>query len=115
MFFRYVKIKEKKKLAENSILSGKMIMIYRIGLKYCGGCNPQYDRVQAVASIKKRLKKKVEFVSYEDPDAQGTLVVAGCPTACVDLKLFEGRPIWVVTSPQDVERFIEMMSNRCDE
>ncbi len=83
----------------------------RIGLKYCGGCNPQYDRVQAVVSIKKRLEDKVEFVSYEARDAEGILVVAGCPTACVDLKPFEGRPIWVVTSLRDVERFAETISD----
>jgi hypothetical protein len=82
----------------------------KIGLKYCGGCNPQYDRVQAVASIKKRLGDKFEFVPFEDPNAEGTLVVAGCPTACVDLKPFAGRPIWVITSLRDVERFVEIIS-----
>jgi len=34
-------------------------------------------------------------------------VVTGCPTACVDLKPFEGYPVWVITSEQDVEGFIE--------
>ena len=87
----------------------------RIGLKYCGGCNPQYDRVQAVMSIKKRLEDRVELVSYEDRDAEGTLVVAGCPTACVYLKPFEGRSIWVVTSLRDFERFVETMSDLKDE
>ena len=86
----------------------------KIGLKYCGGCNPQYDRLQAAESIKKHLKGKVEFVSYEDPDAEGILVVVGCPTACVDLKPFAGRPIWVVTSLRDVERFVAAMINDSD-
>ncbi len=81
--------------------------IRKIGLKYCGGCAPQYDRVQAVVSIKRRLAGRVEFVSYEDRDVEGVLVVVGCPTACVDLTPFEGYPVWVVTSPQDVEGFIE--------
>ena len=83
--------------------------IRKIGLKYCGGCASQYDRVQAVASIKRHLAGRVEFVSYEDRDVEGVLVVAGCPTACVDLTLFEGRPLWVVTSEQDAEGFIEKM------
>jgi hypothetical protein len=83
----------------------------KIGLKYCGGCNPLYDRVQAAASIKKRLEDIIELVSYEDREAEGTLVIAGCPTACVDLKPFEGRPIWVVTSLQDVERWVQTMNN----
>ncbi|TFG93858.1 MAG: hypothetical protein E4H15_00065 [Syntrophobacterales bacterium] len=86
---------------------------HRIGLKDCGGCTPRYDRVQAVASIKRRLEDRAEVVSYEDPDVEGILVVTGCPTACVDLTHhvnatpFEGHPVWVVSGPEDVEEFIE--------
>ena len=82
---------------------------HRIGLKYCGGCTPRYDRVQTVRSLRERLKDTVELFSYEDPDIEGVLVVAGCPTACVDLVPFKGRPVWVVTSPQDAEHFAETM------
>ncbi|MBP7342291.1 MAG: hypothetical protein KA957_08270 [Syntrophaceae bacterium] len=81
----------------------------RIGLKYCGGCKPHYDRVQAVALIRERLQEKIELVSHEDPDTKGILVVAGCETACVDMAPFAGRPLWVVTSPREVEQFIEKM------
>jgi len=84
-----------------------MSKIRKIGLKYCGGCTPRYDRVQAVATIKKRLAERVEFVSYENRDVEGVLVVVGCPTACVDLTPFEGYPVWVVTSLQDAEGFVE--------
>ena len=93
---------------------GQMMKNRRIGLKYCGGCNPQYDRVQAVASIRKQLEEKVELVSYEDQDIEGALVVTGCPTACIDMKPFAGRPLWVVTSPQEVERFIKIMNDLKD-
>jgi hypothetical protein len=91
-----------------------MIKKYRIGLKYCGGCNPHYDRVQAVGYLWERLKDTVELVSYEDPDIEGVLVVAGCPTACVDLTTFKGRSVWVVTSPQEAERFEQKMRSMKD-
>jgi len=87
---------------------------HRIGLKYCGGCNPRYDRVQAAGYLRERLKDRVELVSYEDPDIEGILVVAGCPTACVDLTPFKGRPVWVVTSPQEAERFEQKMRSMKD-
>lgn len=80
---------------------------HRIGLKYCGGCNPRYDRVQAAGYLRERLKDRVELVSYEDPDIEGILVVAGCPTACVDLTPFKQLPVWVVTSRQQVQDFLE--------
>jgi len=37
----------------------------RVGLKYCGGCNPEYDRVALVRHIEKSLQGKVEFVTPE--------------------------------------------------
>jgi len=80
---------------------------HRIGLKYCGGCTPRYDRVQAVRFLRERLKGTVDLVSYEDPDIEGVLVVAGCPTACVDLTPFKGRPVWVVTSKDDIDDFVK--------
>lgn len=89
---------------------GSMTKIRRIGLKYCGGCKPEYDRVQAAAAIQERLEDNIELVSHDDPAAEGTLVVAGCLTACVDLNPFEGRPLWVVTSLPEVEKFIKSMN-----
>jgi len=81
----------------------------RIGLKYCGGCNPTHDRVATAASIGKRLEDRIALVSYADPNTEGTLVVTGCPTACVDLTPFDGRPVWVVTGPADAEGFVKRM------
>lgn len=81
----------------------------RIGLKYCGGCNPRHDRVETVAIIKEGLKNHVEFVSYDDADVEGILIVTGCPTACVDRMPFAGRHTWTVTGEEDAGRFIEEM------
>jgi hypothetical protein len=82
----------------------------RIGLKYCGGCNPRHDRVETARLIKERLKDRIEFVSHEDEDIEGILIITGCPAACADRTPFVGRPIWTVTGPEDAERFIEEMS-----
>jgi len=101
-------------LPKNSVASRRMSRKHRIGLKYCGGCTPRYDRVQAVRFLRERLKGTVDLVSYEDPDIEGVLVVAGCPTACVDLTPFKGRPVWVVTSPQEAERFEQKMRSMKD-
>ena len=63
--------------------------------------------MKAVKYIKECLKNRAEIVSYEDRNIAGILVVAGCSIACVDVKPFEKQPMWVVTSEQDVESFIE--------
>lgn len=49
----------------------------RIGIKYCGGCNPRYDRVAAVKELQQRYPEwKIE------PAGEGgqeyILVVCGC-------------------------------------
>lgn len=79
----------------------------RIGLKYCGGCNPLHDRVRTAGWIQEQLKDRIEFVSYEDEDTEGILIIAGCATACVDRTPFAGRRVWTVTGPEDAERFVE--------
>lgn len=53
----------------------------RIGIKYCGGCNPRYDRVAAVKELQQRYPEwKIE------PAGEGgqeyILVVCGCTAVC---------------------------------
>lgn len=49
----------------------------KIGIKYCGGCNPEFDRIAAVKDIKKELYGKAVFVSPNE-GAELILVVNGC-------------------------------------
>ncbi len=82
----------------------------KIGVKYCGGCNPQYDRVEVVEILQKKLEGKAEFVSLDHDNIDFILAVEGCTTACADLSPFEGKRIFVITCPEDAERFIEKVS-----
>lgn len=78
----------------------------RIGLKYCGGCKPAYDRVALVDEIKERLGDRVEFVPADSDDLFLILAVQGCPTACADLSAYRDTPIRSITSPEEAEAFI---------
>ncbi len=79
----------------------------KIGVKYCGGCNPQYDRVAVVEGLQKRLEGRAEFVSPDHDGIDLILAVEGCATACADLSPFEGKRIFVITCPEDVARFVK--------
>jgi len=69
----------------------------RLGVKYCGGCNPEFDRVEMVRQIASRLAERVELVSWQDPVIDGLLIVAGCQTACVELqKLPRLKTYWLI-------------------
>ncbi len=56
----------------------------RVGVKYCGGCNPTYDRVKRVEMLMGALMGRIELVSYEDAPFELLLIVNGCQKACVD-------------------------------
>jgi len=45
---------------------GEMV---KVGFKYCGGCNPEYDRVSLVKHIQESVQGKVEFVK---PESKGS-------------------------------------------
>ena len=61
----------------------------KIGVKYCGGCNPRYDRVEAV----ERLKAAFPGVSFVTSQECGTVellvAVCGCSARCVSVSEFQ--------------------------
>lgn len=59
----------------------------RIGIKYCGGCNPYYDRVGVVEEIKERLGERFLFLRHDEKDLAGLIAVSGCSRACATKNL----------------------------
>lgn len=54
-----------------------------VGVKFCGGCNPRYDRGKAYEAIKKQLEGTAEFVIAEEGKEYDTLlVIGGCTNCC---------------------------------
>jgi hypothetical protein len=83
-----------------------------IGVKYCGGCNPEYDRVAAVRHIEKSLRGKAEFVGPQSEGVELGLAVEGCSTACADLTAFQGMEIRIITGIEEAKGFIKEMKER---
>lgn len=61
----------------------------RIGLKYCGGCNPSYDRVEYVRQIQMAAGNRVEWVSLEEGGFSALLLVSGCDKQCAEMAEYE--------------------------
>ena len=80
----------------------------KVAIKYCGGCNPDYDRVALVKCIEKSLHGKVEFVSAEDEDIDLVLAVEGCKTACADLSVFKGIKIRFINRIEDAAEVLSI-------
>ena len=79
----------------------------KVGIKYCGGCNPYYDRVALAKQIANRLAGKVEIVRLDHDQIDQVLAVEGCNTACADLSHIDRKKICVITCPEDAEEFIQ--------
>ena len=80
----------------------------KVAIKYCGGCNPDYDRVALAKYIEKSLLGKVEFVSAEDENIDLVLAVEGCKTACADLSAFKATKFRFITRIEDAAEFLCM-------
>lgn len=75
----------------------------KIRVKYCGGCNPGYDRVAIVKLIKERLGNRVALAETETKGISLVLAVEGCSIACADLSPFAGLKVHIITCPEDAE------------
>jgi len=81
----------------------------RVGIKYCGGCNPGYDRVALVETLKRRLAGRMEFVPYDAGNVDKVVAVEGCPTACADLNGIDNCEIIIIKSPEEADRVIQTL------
>ena len=63
----------------------------RIAVYYCGGCNPRYDRVRAVA-----------FTLPDGGRPDGCLAVCGCTAGCARSRLPQGLAAYVLRSGEDL-------------
>jgi len=81
----------------------------KVGIKYCGGCNPGYDRVALADYIKKSLHGRAEFVPLDHDRIDLVLAVAGCKTCCADLSSFKGKQIHFIAQIEDAGKFLQAL------
>ena len=61
----------------------------KCGVKFCGGCNPRYDRGAAFREIKDELTD-IDFVHAEEDDpVDNLLVIGGCTACCASYEQYD--------------------------
>jgi hypothetical protein len=59
----------------------------KVALKYCGGCDCTYDRLEYANKLKKSAEGLVEWVTLDDEGFDSILMIHGCPVACPERQL----------------------------
>jgi hypothetical protein len=67
---------------KRNLTNGAETGIKKVALKYCGGCNPGFDRVAYVESVKSAAGPVIEWVTLDDEGFDTVLLICGCETAC---------------------------------
>jgi len=79
----------------------------KVAIKYCGGCNPGYDRVALADYIKNSLHGRAQFVALDSQGIDLVLAVEGCKTCCADLSSLAGKQIRFIASIEDAGSFLQ--------
>lgn len=83
----------------------------RVALKYCGGCNPGFDRVEFFNRIRAAAKDSIEWVTLDDPDFDAILIISGCDTACPEQSIDSstGRIVSIRDDKSDPQEVVETL------
>lgn len=77
----------------------------RIGVKFCGNCQPRRDMLELYGRLKEA--DDLEFVNWSEPDYAALLVLQACDAACAALPPFEGPKVEVVGPRLDFVEYEE--------
>jgi hypothetical protein len=87
--------------------------IYRFGIKFCGGCNPTFERGQLFSKLKEATSQCINYKTIDEDDAHaydGLLVICGCENCCVDIGFVQTKsdPI-VIREEKDYKETLERL------
>lgn len=84
-----------------------------IGIKYCGGCNPKYNRTNFVKKLINKYKH-IAFENYKDNTSYDiVIVICGCESACVNIDKLNGLKKIIVTDKKDYNKVNKMFNELC--
>ncbi len=76
----------------------------RVGLKYCGGCDPAYDRVAYVRAIQEAGGDRIQWVPLEAENYSIIVIISGCDRECIEKEMLNRVGGKTVISVRDNKR-----------
>lgn len=81
----------------------------KIGIKYCGGCNPMYDRNALYEHAKGKYSNKYTFhFANSINDFDCIWVISGCKRQCVNIEEIKDRGCrYVISTEYNLQLFFQ--------
>ena len=85
----------------------------KCGVKFCGGCNPRYDRGSGYEAIKENLQEEIDFEYAEEGVAYDVLLVfGGCTNCCASYDQYvTKRGVIKVWDLEDIDKTKKILSD----
>jgi len=83
-----------------------------IGIKYCGGCNPHFDRTNISNKIMRLFKDDKFEYANENSFYDIIIVINGCSRACSDHSLLNGNIKFFINSDADYKNAVDFILDR---
>lgn len=83
----------------------------KIGVRFCGGCNPRYDRGAALRELQESLPQLIWEVAEPERKYDRYLLICGCMAACVTAKDLPGDKLYWLRSPEELAHIREIVQN----
>ncbi len=76
---------------------------HSVGIRYCGGCNPRFDRVGVVRKLQEEFPEVLIEYTEENRQYAAILIVCGCHAACASQSgLPSAAEVLLITSEADI-------------
>ncbi len=82
----------------------------QVAVKFCGGCNPAYERLEYFERIRSAAGNRIRWVFLRDGGFESILLISGCPRACPEEGLPRTVPVVsLTTDDNDPQRVVDML------
>lgn len=83
------------------------------GVKFCGGCNPRFERGEVLKKLKEHFAGRVDFMYAEEEAVYDILlIIGGCTNCCASYCEYETKKgnimLW---DPDHVERVVHELEH----
>lgn len=90
------------------------------GVKFCGGCNPRFQRAEAMEAVRRHFMGRIEFeYADEDKEYDLLLVIGGCTNCCASYDHYKVRrfflKIWEQEHIRDIIQKFETFLQELDQ